>query len=259
MKLTIRITRNTITFTAPNTVIEGQTDFEQYNMKAGIAVAANMRQALAECRLPQARRPAHLAATAPGETSEPSPQQSPQSQSLYDTVLVVIDTPLLLIPQEEYDAAAAPALYHHVNTLHTADDVATYPMAPLNVVAAYALNPDLRFVLNETFRGVQFMPLLAPVLVEFSHQAWGGFQEKLFCYFHDKRIDTCAFRKGRVRLCSSFDMVQSPDAAYYILNAWHTLGMKRTDILCLAGNIMGLESLMKELRRFVKNIRHITM
>ena len=49
MKLTIRITRTTITFTAPNTVIEGQTDYEQYNMKAGIAVAANLRQALTEC------------------------------------------------------------------------------------------------------------------------------------------------------------------------------------------------------------------
>ena len=49
MKITIRITRTTITFTAPNTVIEGQTDFEQYNMKSGIAVAANLRQALAEC------------------------------------------------------------------------------------------------------------------------------------------------------------------------------------------------------------------
>ena len=60
MKLTIRITRTTITFTAPNTVIEGQTDYEQYNMKTGIAVAANLRQALTECHLPQAKRPTHL-------------------------------------------------------------------------------------------------------------------------------------------------------------------------------------------------------
>ena len=49
MRLIIRITRTTISFTAPNTVIEGQTDFEQYSMKTGISVAANMRQALADC------------------------------------------------------------------------------------------------------------------------------------------------------------------------------------------------------------------
>ena len=55
MNITIRITRSTITFTAPNTVIEGQTDFEQYNMKTGIAVAANLRQALAECHILKAQ------------------------------------------------------------------------------------------------------------------------------------------------------------------------------------------------------------
>ena len=119
------------------------------------------------------------------------------------------------------------------------------------------LNRDLRFVLSETFRGVQYMPLLAPVLVQFSQQSWGGFQEKLFCYFHDKRIDICAFRKGRVRFCNSFDATLAPDAAYYILNVWQTLAMKRTDILCLSGNIAGLEQLVKELGRFIKNIKHV--
>ena len=127
----------------------------------------------------------------------------------------------------------------------------------LHSVDAYAVNRDLRFVLSETFRGVQYMPSLAPVLVQFSQQSWGGFQEKLFCYFHDKRIDICAFRKGRVRFCNSFDATLAPDAAYYILNVWQTLAMKRTDILCLSGNIAGLEQLVKELGRFIKNIKHV--
>ena len=65
MNITIRITRSTITFTAPNTVIEGQTDFEQYNMKTGIAVAANLRQALAECHILKAQ-------SAPGQIARAS-------------------------------------------------------------------------------------------------------------------------------------------------------------------------------------------
>ena len=64
MRLIIRITRTTISFTAPNTVIEGQTDFEQYSMKTGISVAANMRQALADCRLLQV----HTSPTQNGQT-----------------------------------------------------------------------------------------------------------------------------------------------------------------------------------------------
>lgn len=247
MKITIRITRTNITFTAPNTVIDGQTDFEQYNMKSGISVAANLRQALAECRM--------LKAVPQGG----EPAAAGQPHPVFATAAVFVDTPLLLIPAEEFDAQAMPRLYHSVNTQYADDDVEGTPVPQLNVVAAYAVSHDLRFVLTETFATVQFMPLLAPVLVEFCRHSYGGFQEKLFCYFHDKRIDVCAFRKGRVRFCSSFDMTLTPDAVYYILNVWQTLGMKRTDILCLAGSIAGHEALLKELHRFIKNIRNITI
>ena len=136
MKLTIRITRTTITFTAPNTVIEGQTDYEQYNMKAGIAVAANLRQALTECRLPQAKRPTHLTPLS-GEINTDVVQTAvPQAESLYDEVLVVIDTQLLLIPQEEFDERTVAMLYAHTNSNMRQDEVLTYPIAQLGVICA---------------------------------------------------------------------------------------------------------------------------
>ena len=150
-----------------------------------------------------------------------------------------------------------PQLYHYANTKHQQDDVEGTPINQINVVAAYAVGKDLRFVLTEMFRNVKFMPLLAPVLVEFCRRSYGGFQEKLFCYFHDKRVDMFAFRKGRVRFCSSFDVALTPDAAYYILNVWQTLGMKPSDVLCLAGSITGQEALLKDLRQFIRNIRNV--
>lgn len=245
MRLTIRITRSTISFTAPNTVIAGQTDFEQYIMKTGISVAANLRLALAECRLLKAApaaQPAQL-----------------QSNPVFDNVCVYVDTPLLLIPTEEFDAESVPTLYRHVNTGHDDSDVLTAHIASVNVEAAYAVDKDMRFVLTETFASVHFMPLLAPVITEFSRMARGGFQEKLFCYFHDKRVDVCAFRKGRMRFCSSFEAMSAPDAAYFILNVWQQLGMRATDVLCLSGNIAGHEALLVQLKQFVKNIKHINI
>lgn len=248
MNITIRITRSTITFTAPNTVIEGQTDFEQYNMKTGIAVAANLRQALAECHILKAQ-------SAPGRLQEQAVPS--QYHPVFDTATVFVDTPLLLIPAEEFDAETMPQLYHYANTKHQQDDVDGTPINQINVVAAYAVGKDLRFVLTEMFRNVKFMPLLAPILVEFCRRSYGGFQEKLFCYFHDKRVDMFAFRKGRVRFCSSFEVSLTPDAAYFILNVWQTLGMKPSDVLCLAGSITGQEALLKELRQFIRNIRNV--
>lgn len=249
MKLTIRITRTTISFTAPNTVIEGQTDFEQYSMKTGISVAANLRQALAECRLLQV------------QTSPIKAQQSAPSQyhPVFDNVRVYIDTPLLLIPAEEFGEESAPTLYHHVNTGYQQDDVLSTPIPAVNAVATYAVGKDLAFVLTERFCNVQFMPLLAPVITEFSRLACGGFQEKLFCYFHDKRVDVCAFRKSRVRFCSSFDATNADDAVYFILNTWQQLGMRPSDVICLSGNITGHEALLKLLKQFVKNVKHVSI
>lgn len=120
MRLIIRITRTTISFTAPNTVIEGQTDFEQYSMKTGISVAANMRQALADCRLLQV----HTSPTQNGQTM-PS-----QYHPVFSQVRVYVDTPLLLIPAEEFDADAAPLLYHHVNTTCENDASTPYRFLP---------------------------------------------------------------------------------------------------------------------------------
>lgn len=219
-------------------------------MKSGIAVAANLRQALAECRILKAQ----LNPGSAPQTATPS-----QYHPVFDVAVVFIDSPLLLIPAEEYSEESMPRLYHAANTQYGDDEVVGTPIPSINVVAAYAVGKDLKFVLTETFRTVTFMPLLAPVLVEFCRRAYGGFQEKLFCYFHDKRMDVCAFRKGHVRFCNSFATTQPQDAAYYLLNVWQTLGMKPSDVLCLAGSMTGQELLVKELQRFIKNIRNVTI
>ena len=249
MRLIIRITRTTISFTAPNTVIEGQTDFEQYSMKTGISVAANMRQALADCRLLQV----HTSPTQNGQTM-PS-----QYHPVFSQVRVYVDTPKILIPAEEFDADAATLIYHHVNNTFENDDVDTVQIPAANVVAAFAVGKDLRFVLTERFLHVEFLHLLGPVITEFSRFASGGFQEKMFCYFHDRRVDIFSFRKGRLRISTSFEISTTEDSAYYILNTWQQLGMRKTDILCLSGNITGHEALLNMLKQFVRNIKHVNI
>lgn len=218
-------------------------------MKTGISVAANMRQALADCRLLQV----HTSPTQNGQTM-PS-----QYHPVFSQVRVYVDTPLLLIPAEEFDADAAPLLYHHVNTTCENDDVDTVQIPAANVVAAFAVGKDLRFVLTERFLHVEFLHLLGPVITEFSRFASGGFQEKMFCYFHDRRVDIFSFRKGRLRISTSFEISTTEDSAYYILNTWQQLGMRKTDVLCLSGNITGHEALLNMLKQFVRNIKHVNI
>lgn len=227
MKLTISIDSATMTLVA--LAVDGTSDSETYNMNTGIAVAANLRQALASCRL----------------------LQNPRS---YDRVSVCVDTPTQLVPIEEFSSEAAQPLFCAAMPLSAADEVATARLDQLGVVAVFAVNRDLHFVLSENFRYVQFVPRIASTLAECQEHAYGGFQEKLFCIFRGKAMDIVAFRKRRIRFCNSFTAEDTQDAVYFIMGVWQQLAMKPTDILCISGSPAEPATLDTKLRQFVKNV-----
>ena len=265
MKLSIRITRTTIVFTAPDGVVEGQVKCEQYNMKPGVSVAASLRAAMGECSLPQARMDdrqyaLHLRQLGcDGVAVAMDAVQERKARSVYSHVVVTVDTPLLFVPQEEFDEGSVATLYAHAYTNFAPEEsiVLTTLMPELGVVAAYSVGRDLDFVLGESFRNVCYMPMVVGVLSRLRMLSHGGFQEKLFCHFHDKRVDVCAFRKNRLRFCSSFELVNTQDSVYYILNVWQQLAMRTGDILCLSGSVSGYEAIARELGRFIKNVKRI--
>ena len=214
MKLIITIDNTMMTLQTDSA--DGGNDRETYALNSGIAVAANLRQALASCALLR------------------HPRQ-------YDRVTVVVDTPVMLIPEDEYSAGSATLLYRNA----------------LGVVVAFAVNKDLHFVLNENFRYVCFEPRIASTLADLNQRAYGGFQEKLFCVFRGKDLDIIAFRKHRLRFCNSFHADDTQDAVFYIMSVWQQLAMRPTDILVITGNAEEPETLKTKLGQFVKNVNEL--
>lgn len=227
MKLTICISDTTMELTTYS--IEGTSTRETYNLNTGIAVAANMRQALTTCQILQNPR-------------------------IYDRVTTIVDSPVALVPQEEFSAENASVLYESAITLRHTDEVATARLDKWGVVALFAVNKDLRFVLGESFKYVQFLPRIASTLNECGDMAYGGFQEKLFAVFNGKRFDLIAFRKRRIRFCNSFIAEDTQDAVYFIMSVWQQLAMKPTDMLCVKGKAEEPETLHTKLRQFIKNV-----
>lgn len=230
MKLSISFTQNALHLSVPATSADAEAQNETYTLKPGIAVAANLRQALQECKLLQQPRD-------------------------YERVVAVVDTPIMIIPAEEFDAAAVPQLYRYINAGRDADDVLTTNVHALNAVVAFAVNKDLHFVLADTFRYVQIVPYMADVLVALRERSAGGFQEKLMCFFADKQLHIATFRKGRLRFYSAFSPTTVADSAYYILNTWQQLAMRPTDIICLCGDAATHTELTEQLQKFVKNVQ----
>lgn len=230
MKLIITIDNTMMTLQTDSA--DGGNDRETYALNSGIAVAANLRQALASCALLR------------------HPRQ-------YDRVTVVVDTPVMLIPEDEYRAGSATLLYRNAFSLAAADEVQTSPLDALGVVVAFAVNKDLHFVLNENFRYVCFEPRIASTLADLNQRAYGGFQEKLFCVFRGKDLDIIAFRKHRLRFCNSFHADDTQDAVFYIMSVWQQLAMRPTDILVITGNTEEPETLKTKLGQFVKNVNEL--
>ena len=93
-RLTIRVSNNTLSFSVVDREAEHQVIYEPYTVKSGVSMAANLRQAFKESDL---------------------------LQRGYSKVRVYIDTPVLIVPVEEFKEEDLATLYQHAFTKHGSD------------------------------------------------------------------------------------------------------------------------------------------
>ena len=178
------------------------------DMKGGISVSANLREAFKTLPLLQKR---HAKAT------------------------VLIDTATMLVPDEEFDTDEASAIFDHAFSGYEQDAKLYCEMPRLHTVALFAVNKDIQTVLNDHFDQVEYMPVCLPVWQQFS-QREDGPRQRLYCYFHDDKLDIFAFSKHRFKFCNTFSATHSHDALYYLLSAFTQLGLKaERDEVILSG------------------------
>lgn len=229
MSITIRTNARTLSFASRDTEHGNGIIYEPYSVKSGINIAANLRQAFAD---------------------------SPLLATGHRRATVLMGTPVMPVPAEEFDETAAALLYRQVNTLHSADNVMWKSIPGLNAVAVYAVNNDLQTVLADHFAEIAYLPLMQPVWRHFFGMSHDGLHRRLFCYMHDGRLELTAFRRDRFCLNTGIGVTDADDAAYFILNAWQQLAMRQTaDILVVAGTMPGRDRLIAELRKFIGDIR----
>ena len=228
MSIIIRTNNDTLSFATRDTEHDNDIIYEPYPVKAGIAIAANLRLAFGN---------------------------SPLLALGHRRAVVMMDTPVMLVPLEEFDEASAPLLYKEVNTQTSASSIIHKTLPGLNAVAVYAINNDLQTVLNDNFTDIAYMPMMQPVWRHFFGMSHDALHRKLFCYLHDGQMELTAFRRDRFYLNSSTKVTDTNDAAYFIINAWQQLAMRQnSDILVIAGTIPGRDALMTQLTKFIANI-----
>ena len=225
-QLTIRVGRGTLSFSRP----VGQSEeiaFEPFVMKSGVSLSANLREAFKRADLLQPPLPTR--------------------------VRVMVDSDVLLMPVELFDEATIEQMYRHAYP-YTTQDVVMYNVLPdLHAVAAFAVGRDLRTVIDDHFHDVRFIAVMSPVWRHLHQRSFTGTHQKLYGYFHEKRLEIVSFQKNRFRFCNSFDVNHAQDALYFLLYVWNQLQLQaQTDELHLVGDIPEETWIMQELHRFLQ-------
>jgi hypothetical protein len=227
-RVTLRIAHNSLSMAAINHDSETQIDFEPYILKSGISMAANLREAFRESTL-----------LCRG----------------YGHATVLLDTPLILFPVEEFQEEDKETLYNYSVSGHSQDIVVSTVLPDENAVAVYCINKDLKLVLDDHFTDVRLRPLMYSVWSRMHRMGFSMQHRRLFGYFHDGKLEIFSFDKNRFRYCNCFEGAQLHDSVYFLLYVWNQLGMDaRRDEMHLWGRLPEQERMMTILRRYVQQV-----
>ena len=209
-RMTIRVGQGTLSFALP-TGDGQQVVFEPYVVKSGMSMPANLREAF---------------------KSMDFLRQVPSKARL------VIDGGVLMVPISLYDEEEARVMFDHAFPGHEQDVMFSSVLPELNAVAVSAVGKDLKLVVDDHFRDVIIMPAMTPVWNHLYRRSFIGTRQKLYGYFHERRLDVFGFQQNRFRFCKSYDVRHIRDAVFFLLFVWNSLKMnQRDDELHLVGDI----------------------
>lgn len=226
-KLIIRLSRNRLSFTVVNTVNTDQpVHFEPYDVKNGISMAANLREAF---------------------------RTIPLLADSYQRVMIMVDAPVLMVPVDLYQEEDKEMLYSHSYPSRKQNLVLSNVLPDLNSVALFDINRDLKVVIDDHYPQAQYVCCMVPVWRHLHQRSFTGIRSKLFGFFHDQRLEVFSFQQNRFKFCNSFDAQHIHDSLYFLLYVWRQLNLQQEhDELHLAGDIPEKEQLLDELRKYLK-------
>ena len=202
--------------------------YEPYVVKSNMSIAANLREALKGAGL---------------------------KQMGIVRALVILDTPVLLVPVEVFEEQTMADMYYHSFPKKEQEQVLYNVLPDLNTVAVFSINKDLKLVLDDHFRDVRMVTVLQPLWRYLHQRSFTGKNRKLYAYFHEKRLELFSFQQNRFRFSNSFDASRSKDAVFFIAYVWKELQMDaEADELHLMGDISDDETVTTELRAFLKKV-----
>lgn len=229
-QLIIRISNDSLTITKDLGEKQGICH-EPYDVKGGISMAANLREAFKTNSL---------------------------LQQADEKVMVILDVPTLILPLEDFQKEEMEEQYRYVFPSSEGEAVEMCVLPSFRNAAVFSINKDLKTVLYDHFREVKLKPVMASVWEYLLKRSYGGNNKKLYAYFHDGKMELCSFARNRFTFVNSYEVDNHHDALYFILGAWKQIGATAmVDDLFIIGRVPEKEELTNEAKQFLARVFHI--
>lgn len=173
----------------------------------------------------------------------------------HQPLLVLIDSPYILIPANEYDAQQAEQIYRYAVTDNNDPMAEPLYLHMLSTYVLFTVPKDISDVLQQHAPTVKYQPSAAPLWTHLRQQQTANSPVTLYAYLHDDSLEVFAFNGTRFRFANRFTAKHPNDILYYILFVWEQTGMNaEQDNLTLYGNIPQKEWLNDRLKTFLRHV-----
>lgn len=229
-QLFIRISKNSLSFARYCGEEEGIC-YEPYELKTGISMAANLREAF---------KTSNLLLKAPLKAT------------------VILDSPTMLVPLEDFQAEEMEEQYRMVFPACEGQTLEMSVVPALKNMAVFSINKDLKNVLNDHFEELRIKPLMSAVWEYLLRRSYGCNNKKLYAYFHDGQMELFSFNRTHFAFANTFEADSPENALYFILGVWKQIGCQaKIDDLFICGKPAQKEKLNEELKQFLGRIFYI--
>ena len=226
--IALRIGDNSLSFAAEDNDSPVGLSYEPYIINSSISMAANLRKAFSSSSL---------------------------LLKGFKRAAVFVSGYVLLVPVEEFLDGSKELLYETTFVKKERQVVVHTVIPDLSVVAIFAIDSDIKTVLDDHFSDIRIMPMTLPVWSFLNSRSYNNSRRKLYAYLHDDWTELFTFAQNRFKFCNSFRTSHYEDAAYYITNVWSQLGFDpQQDELHIAGKAQHKEELTDYVRQFLKNV-----
>ena len=226
-RIVIRVSDETLSFSMAGATNSDMPMYKKYDFKRGISAAANLREALKTEDLPNAEGGA----------------------------LLMIDSPVVMMPIDRYYEGCEDVIYSNTITGQDGCRVERMQLPRLSIMSLFAVNSDLKLVVEDYFGKVTSVPSGAPVWDYYHRRNLSNLRNCMYVFLHDGKMDMFSFDRNRFKFFNSFPAGHTANIIYFVMQVWQLTGMKvDTDALYIMGDGDNGEDVKDNLKKYLKNV-----